>query len=220
MKPFASGLVGLTACVVLAGPASAQIRPNRPNVLPVPPVVKDKLAVGAPAPDFRLPLANGKGEIQLSSFRGKKPVVIAFGSYTSRLLRVDAAALERVANAYQAKAEFLIVYIREAHPGLAVAVVRNGRRVQEPFHEAASFAERAEHARLFADTLKVAIPVLVDRQDNATESAYVGFPNRLFIVGADGKVAYLGPYGPWGAKPAEVEGWLKKDLPAPKPPAK
>lgn len=44
--------------------------------------IADKLRVGDPAPDFSLPLVNGKGELKLSSFHGKKPVVLIFASYT------------------------------------------------------------------------------------------------------------------------------------------
>jgi len=38
--------------------------------------------VGMTAPDFTLPTQDGKGEITLSQFRGKKPVVLIFGSFT------------------------------------------------------------------------------------------------------------------------------------------
>lgn len=38
--------------------------------------------VGSMAPDFTLPTQDGKGEITLSQFRGKKPVVMIFGSFT------------------------------------------------------------------------------------------------------------------------------------------
>ena len=38
--------------------------------------------LGATAPDFTLPTQDGKGEITLSQFRGKKPVVLIFGSFT------------------------------------------------------------------------------------------------------------------------------------------
>ncbi len=34
------------------------------------------------APDFKLPLLDHSGEVSLSSFRGVKPVVLIFGSYT------------------------------------------------------------------------------------------------------------------------------------------
>lgn len=40
------------------------------------------LQAGNPAPDFRLPLLDGSGSVQLSSFRGNRPVVLIFGSYT------------------------------------------------------------------------------------------------------------------------------------------
>jgi len=39
--------------------------------------------VGAEAPDFKLKtLADAKKEVKLSDFKGKKPVVLIFGSYT------------------------------------------------------------------------------------------------------------------------------------------
>lgn len=38
--------------------------------------------VGQEAPDFTLGTLDGKGTITLSDFRGKKPVVLVFGSYT------------------------------------------------------------------------------------------------------------------------------------------
>jgi|SRR5579875_611961 len=40
------------------------------------------LAPGDMAPDFTLPLLNHSGSVTLSSFRGAKPVVLIFGSYT------------------------------------------------------------------------------------------------------------------------------------------
>jgi len=39
-------------------------------------------AVGADAPDFRLPRLGSGEKVQLSSFRGRKPVALIFGSYT------------------------------------------------------------------------------------------------------------------------------------------
>ena len=40
------------------------------------------LSVGDAAPDFSLPTFDHKEHVQLSSFRGQKPVVLVFGSYT------------------------------------------------------------------------------------------------------------------------------------------
>jgi len=41
-----------------------------------------ELKVGGAAPDFKLKTTDGKSEVQLSGFKGKKPVVLVFGSYT------------------------------------------------------------------------------------------------------------------------------------------
>ena len=44
--------------------------------------IKDTLEVGDDAPDFTLPTPDGKTEVKLSSFRGKRPVVLVFTSFT------------------------------------------------------------------------------------------------------------------------------------------
>jgi hypothetical protein len=38
--------------------------------------------IGSDAPDFNLPLLGSAEHVQLSSFRGRKPVALIFGSYT------------------------------------------------------------------------------------------------------------------------------------------
>jgi hypothetical protein len=40
------------------------------------------LRVGDPAPNFNLPTADKKSEVHLADFRGQRPVVLIFGSYT------------------------------------------------------------------------------------------------------------------------------------------
>src|ERR1041385_3776262 len=41
-----------------------------------------RVGIGDPAPDFRLPTLDHKSIVELSSFRGDRPVVLVFGSYT------------------------------------------------------------------------------------------------------------------------------------------
>jgi hypothetical protein len=41
-----------------------------------------RLKVGDPAPGFDLPAADKQASVSLASFRGQKPVVLIFGSYT------------------------------------------------------------------------------------------------------------------------------------------
>lgn len=43
---------------------------------------RENLKVGAEAPGFQLKTVDGKKEVDLASFKGKRPVVLVFGSYT------------------------------------------------------------------------------------------------------------------------------------------
>ena len=40
-------------------------------------------------------------------------------------------------------------------------------------------------------------------------AAYAAWPDRLYVVGVDGKIAYQGGPGPGGFRVNEVEAWLK-----------
>ena len=56
------------------------------GVLPAGPIWmwarEGRLVAGDSAPDFTLPTHDGSTTVMLSSFRGDKPVVLVFGSYT------------------------------------------------------------------------------------------------------------------------------------------
>ena len=70
---------------------------------------------------------------------------------------------------------------------------------------------RAENAAICVTALKLSVPTVIDREDNKVNAAYAGWPDRMYVVGTDGKVAYQGGPGPRGFKPAEVEEWLRKN---------
>lgn len=72
--------------------------------------------------------------------------------------------------------------------------------------------ERSQRAQQFVEAMKVTVPILVDKGDNKVNAAYSGWPERLYVVGSDGKIAYKGGPGPGGFKIAEVEDWLKKNV--------
>jgi type I thyroxine 5'-deiodinase len=73
-------------------------------------------------------------------------------------------------------------------------------------------ADRSANAKVCLAALKLSIPTVIDREDNKVNTAYSGWPDRLYVVGTDGKIAYAGSPGPSGFKPAEVESWLKKSV--------
>ena len=56
------------------------------------------------------------------------------------------------------------------------------------------------------------IPTLVDGMDNKVNRAYAAGPDRLYLVGRGGKIAYQSARGPWGFKPDELELAIRKEL--------
>ena len=60
--------------------AVSRSSPVSPFTLAEPP--ESEVCVGDPAPDFKLKTKDGKSEVELSSFKGKRAVVLVFGSYT------------------------------------------------------------------------------------------------------------------------------------------
>lgn len=109
------------------------------------------------------------------------------------------------------QAAFYLVYIREAHPDdgwKAPQNERQGIHVLDP----KTFEERQEVAHTCSEKLDIRFPVIVDTMDNAAEHAYAAWPDRLYIVGADGKIAYKGDVGPAGFKAQEMGRALEKVL--------
>lgn len=66
-------------------------------------------------------------------------------------------------------------------------------------------AERTQAAVQCCDSLKMALPLLVDDIDDTVGRAYSGFPDRLYLIDRKGHVAYKGGRGPFGYKPRELE---------------
>ena len=75
-------------------------------------------------------------------------------------------------------------------------------------------AQRHAVAEKCVKGLELTLPTLVDTMDDAASRAYAGWPDRLFIIGDDGRVAYAGEPGPWGFKPDELQAALQALLDA------
>lgn len=68
--------------------------------------------------------------------------------------------------------------------------------------------QRLAIAKDFVAKNDYGMPMLVDRMDDAANGIYAGWPERLYVIDASGKVAYKGKTGPFGYAPDEVEAWL------------
>jgi iodothyronine deiodinase-like protein len=60
--------------------------------------------------------------------------------------------------------------------------------------------ERAGIAGLCRKNLKIDLPVLVDGLDDGVGQAYAAWPDRLYVIDREGKVAYKSGPGPFGFK--------------------
>jgi len=50
----------------------------------------------------------------------------------------------------------------------------------------------------FLNESKLEFPALLDQIDNKTSNDYASHPDRLYLVGKDGKIAWAGDKGPRG----------------------
>ena len=53
-----------------------------------------------------------------------------------------------------------------------------------------------------AAQLKLSMPVLVDTIDDQVDKVYAGWPDRIYIIDAAGKIVHKGAPGPGGFAPA------------------
>ena len=111
--------------------------------------------------------------------------------------------------------------MREAHPIDGNAPSTFGL-VEDPVDD----RERLQVAGTCVEELDLPMPALIDRVDDKVSLAYAAWPDRLYLIGKDGRVVYAGDRGPQGFDP---EAWMKAieaekaridaGSPADKPPA-
>jgi len=72
--------------------------------------------------------------------------------------------------------------------------------------------ERTEVASKCVADLHLPMPAVVDRLDDAVNLAYGGWPDRLYLVGKDGRIAYAGGQGPREFRPDELASAIEAEL--------
>ena len=103
--------------------------------------------------------------------------------------------MEEVYSRFGDQVEFFLIYVREAHPSDGWQVDSNLEN-NVIFRQHQSFEEREQVANTCTLNLNITIPTLIEEMDNVIDEAYGAAPVRLYVVGADGKVAYHGGAGP------------------------
>jgi len=129
------------------------------------------------------------------------------------------AALERfsqMVEKFSASADFVCVYIAEAHPA---EKAHFGGNYDIRTH--AGFNDRMAAAKVFVQEFdeliekkfpalkNVDVEIVVDPMEDEANRKYAALPERLFgVIG--GKVGYAGDVGPYGYRIEELEEWIQK----------
>ena len=104
-----------------------------------------------------------------------------------------------------------MVYIREAHAIDSRSPMGGG--IHPILEDPRTDAERREVARVCMAKLALEpMPAVVDELDDGVNEAYDAWPDRLYLVGRDGRIAYRGGRGPFGFLPDELEAAIRSEL--------
>lgn len=113
---------------------------------------------------------------------------------------------------FKEHADFLTIYIREAHPEDEWQMDSN---ITDDvcYMQPRTLADRLSIANDFAQRFHYPIPLAVDTMANTANQLYAGWPERLYLIGTDGRILYKGGMGPFNYKPEEVRAWLEQRFP-------
>jgi len=165
-------------------PAPANASPASPFLLPGLP--ESALNPGTAAPPLALKDFRTGRRVILDDFRGKRPVVLLFGSFGSSVFSGQLAPLRRLHDQFKDRVAFLFVEITErAPPGHELEP--RAERLRLP--EANSPEDRRRRIARRLEVFDLPFPCLVDEEGRA-EAAYAAHPLRLVVVGTDGLIVY------------------------------
>ncbi len=136
---------------------------------------------GAPRPGDRAPDFVGRtlqgDTVHLKDFRGRKNIVLTFGSATCPQTAGSLPGLNNLYTDRDPNVEFFFVYTREAHPG-------------EKLEAHGSYEEKVKAAELLRQEESVDIPIIVDEVDGNIHRKYGKLPNPTFIIDKSGRIAF------------------------------
>ena len=117
---------------------------------------------------------------------------------------------------YRDDVEFIVVYVKEAHPTDKWWLGRS--RTQRLLHEWSGNPARLDvadpvtleqrrkvAASCQANLFDGVVPLYVDAMDDAVSARYAGKPTRIYLIGENGRVLYNPGIGPFGFSPDELE---------------
>ena len=104
-----------------------------------------------------------------------------------------------------------MVYILEAHPS-DVWQMESNIRDRVVFASPKDENERESVAGTCVRKLGIEFPAVLDQFSNTTEQAYTAWPDRMYLIDGQGKIAFKSRPGPFGFKPDELRAALARLL--------
>ena len=116
-------------------------------------------------------------EVSLRSLAAGRPIALVTGSTTCPATASSMPDLNRLEELYGDRVQFVLLQVREAHPGA---------EIDQPH----TLRDKVQHAQLMREAYSVGWPVLVDDIDGTLHRRLGTEPNSLHIIGADGEILY------------------------------
>ena len=113
----------------------------------------------------------------------------------------------QIYNDYKDHADFLTVYVREAHPTDEWQMKSNVKD-DVCYAQPKTLEQRVAIANDFTKRFKYTMPFGIDDMSNAADLVYSAWPERIYIIDESGHIAYRGGMGPFHYKPEEARSWL------------
>ena len=110
---------------------------------------------------------------------------------------------------YKDHADFLTIYIREAHPLDEWQMKSNAKDKDDVCYvQPKTLDQRVAIANDFSKRFKFPLPFGIDEMSIAANDAYAAWPESLYILDEIVHISYKGVYGRFKYYPKEVLAWL------------
>jgi len=133
-------------------------------------------APGEPVPAFELLTTNGE-RLTNSDVFDDKPVLFVFGSMTCPMTASSAPSVQELYEEFGDRVAFVMLYVREAHPG-------------EYFGQVETMEEKIEFARALQEFYGIDWTVAADSVDGALHRALDPKPNAAYLANSDGEILF------------------------------
>jgi hypothetical protein len=137
---------------------------------------KGTAAPGDAFPEFEMMTTDNTRLVNDEVF-GEKPVIFIFGSMTCPMTASAAPSLQKLYDEFGDRAHFIMLYVREAHPG-------------EHFTQSESIEGKLDHARALKDFYDIQWTVAADNVDGDLHRALDPKPNSAFLMDKDGTILF------------------------------